>query len=225
MVAGWGCGRTESTFVEVKLKLAKATHPEHNNPIQNTWVTQGDRWAEAHAQVGCNTCRLQMESWSETISLAFDHWGLRIVLLMEINKTRAEMVKVCGLSKSALMSLKAVTNTCSSGATGNILYDISIYCKCRCWQLALTGTVCRLIYKKIVVFWQPKTCFWDSRATPSRLGCAMATSIKSSKWFLKSCWTSQNQQTSNCTGTHWLQKEKEEVMRLTSLTSYLSGTI
>lgn len=144
---------------------------------------QRDRWEEADAQVGCNMCRLQMDSWSETISLAFDHCGLRIVPLMEINKTRAERVKVLGLSKSVLMSVKAVTNTCSCGPTGSLLYDISIYCKCTCWQLALTGLVCRLIYKKIVVFWQPMTCLWDSRATPSRLGCAMATSIKSRKWL------------------------------------------
>lgn len=75
----------------------KASHPEHNNPIQNTWVTQGDHGEEADAQVRGNMCRLQMDSWGKTISLVSDHCGLWIALLIGNNKTRAHTVKVWGL--------------------------------------------------------------------------------------------------------------------------------
>lgn len=78
------------------------------------------------------------------------------------------------MSKSAIMPLKDVTDTCSCGAAGNIRYDISIYCKCTCRWLPLTGAVWRLTYKQLVVFRRSKTGLWASkigfRVTPTLLG-------------------------------------------------------
>lgn len=139
---------------------------------------QWDLWEEADAQVRYNTWRLQMDSQNrivwETISLVSDHCGLLIVLLTVMNKTRVDVMNVWGLSKSALMPLKVVTDTCSYGAAGNIRYDISIYCTCTCRWLPLTGPVCRLTYKQLVVFRQSKTGLWASktgfRVIPTLLG-------------------------------------------------------
>lgn len=147
-----------------RLILSKTTHIKTHE-----W----DLWQEADAQV-----RLQMDSQNwivwETISLVSDHCGLLIVLLMVMSKTRVDVMKVWGLSKSALMPLKAVTDTCSYGAAGSLRYDISIYCICTCRWLPLTGPVCRLTYKPLVVFRQSKTGLWASKigfiVTPTLLG-------------------------------------------------------